>query len=264
MHLSATIFYMNYKKTKFSTISNILFFLSTTFCLVFLWCNYSTKNLKTSLFSSIIIVVSGTIILVPIVIYRHKKLTTKSEALAKLDNFKLSLAYSQSCKVINFIKEIFAFEVTKKLGQNHYLVDNKQDLFCIFSESISIDQLQEIISSRKTDSIILISLSKPKIPVTLKDIKIVCYDFDYLSKYADVGKTYLDDIALQKKPKYSLKDIVCIVFNKKRSKSYFWLGLVLLFSSLFTPFSTYYIIFSTLFLLLSLICRFSGLFRLSD
>lgn len=255
---------MNYKKTKLSTISNIIFFLSTTFCLVFLWCNYYTRNLKISLFSSIIIVVSIAFILIPIVILKQKKSKNNSEASLQLTKFKLSLQYSQESKIVDFIKEIFKYKSIKKLNHNHYLADNKQDIFLAMSESISDDKLREIISTRKTNSIVIFSLSNQQIPVTLQNIDIVFYDMEYLSKYAEIGKLYLEKIEPLKKPKYRLKDIVCIILNKKKSKSYFWLGIVLLFSSLFTPFSTYYIIFSTLFLLLSSICRFSGLFRLSD
>ena len=83
------------KKTRLSQISNIIFVICVIFCIFFLWCNYYTKNLKVTLFSSIIVSVSTLIILIPVVNFKNKKAKQKTNDLKSLENFELRLLYSK-------------------------------------------------------------------------------------------------------------------------------------------------------------------------
>lgn len=254
---------METKKTRLSQISNIIFVICVIFCIFFLWCNYYTKNLKVTLFSSIIVSVSTLIILIPVVNFKNKKTKQKTNNLKSLENFELRLLYSKETSLFNFVKNVLTIKTYSKVSNFHYTY-NKKDLYLILDKLIDESDFWKIIRDRKHEDIEVVCISKPKLTNSIKNLNILFWDLDFLKNYMELSPQFLDNIEQQKKPKYRLKDILCIVLNKSKAKSYFCFGLILLFSSLFTPFSTYYIIFSTIFFVLSTICRFSTLFKLSD
>ena len=251
------------KKTRLSQISNIIFVICVIFCIFFLWCNYYTKNLKVTLFSSIIVSVSTLIILIPVVNFKNKKAKQKTNDLKSLENFELRLLYSKETSLFNFVKNVLTIKTYTKVSNFHYTY-NKKDLYLILDKLIDESDFWKIIRDRKHEDIEVVCISKPKLTNSIKNLNILFWDLDFLKNYIELSPQFLDNIEQQKKPKYRIKDILCIVLNKSKAKSYFCFGLILLFSSLFTPFSTYYIIFSTIFFVLSTICRFSTLFKLSD
>ena len=238
------------KKTRLSQISNIIFVICVIFCIFFLWCNYYTKNLKVTLFSSIIVSVSTLIILIPVVNFKNKKAKQKTND-------------SKETSLFNFVKNVLTIKTYTKVSNFHYTY-NKKDLYLILDKLVDESDFLKIIRDRKHEDIEVVCISKPKLTNSIKNLNILFWDLDFLKNYIELSPQFLDNIKQQKKPKYRLKDILCIVLNKSKAKSYFCFGLILLFSSLFTPFSTYYIIFSTIFFVLSTICRFSTIFKLSD
>lgn len=248
---------MNTKTTKLSKISNTLFLSSIIFCLFFLWCNYYTKNLKLSLISSIIVFFAFLIIYIPIKLAVSQKKTNKKKEIEKFDNFKLQLQYSKSSNILKLIEKELNINNYQKISDNHFFVNNSFDIYIYTSVHTPVEN---IIQNRISDNIYILCLEKISIPVHINNINITILDSVYLFKLldSDIPNT-LDKVITIKKPKYRLKDIVCIVLCREKSRNYFWLGVLLLFSSLFTPFSTYYIIFATILFILSLISRFNSI-----
>ena len=136
------------------------------------------------------------------------------------------------------------------------------DLFICLQENISPNDIQSIYQNRETNEIIIVCLSKFDLLYNIENMNVTFLDLQSLYLfYQENNINTLLCVNQIKKPKYRIKDIFCIVLNKEKSKSYFWLGIVLLFSSLFTPFSTYYIVVSTILFLLSLFSRFNKIFN---
>ena len=253
---------METKSTKFSKISNTIFLTSIIFCLFFLWCNFYSKSLKLSFFGSIIISICFLIIYLLIGNYLNKRRTKSIEKSNSIEKFKLNLMYSPINNVLNLLKLMLNFKSKKELEQNHFLLDNQKDLFIILQENISQNNIQSIYQNRQTNDIIVVCLSKFDLPFNIENMSVAFLDLQSLYLFCQENNmNTLLCVNQIKKPKYRVKDIFCIVLNKEKSKSYFWLGIVLLFSSLFTPFSTYYIAVSTIIFLLSLFSRFNKIFN---
>ena len=58
-----------------------------------------------------------------------------------------------------------------------------------------------------------------------------------------------------KSPKLTLKEIAKNFFLPQKSKSYFFCGLILIFSSIILPCHIYYLVFGTALLIFSILCR---------
>ncbi len=253
---------MNTKTTKLSQISNAIFFASIIFCLFFLWCNYYIKSIKISFISSIIVFVAFLVIYVPIKNLFTKKKTKSKLELESFNNFKLQLQLSQCDCIVNLLKSYLQISSHKKLNSNHYLINNSFDLFICTEENLEPTKIYNCIQNRVTNKIKVLTLEPLTIPFELKNVEIEVINSEQIYKYSkDNNINTLEQINLKKKQKYRLKDIICVVLCKEKSKNYWWLGFLLLFSSLFTPFSTYYIIFSTILFVLALVSRFDFIFK---
>lgn len=256
---------MNIKTTKLSKISNIIFCGTISFCLFFLWCNYYTKNIRISFFSAIIAMLATIIIATLITIKLVKNSKLQSDSDNAYNNFRIRFSYSKIRSKLLLLKNIINFSSYKKISDYHYLIDKSSDLYFFEDSDTNIDYLQ-ILQTHNTNNIIIVCSKISSCELDCSDINLTYFEtkkiYDLLksTQNEQLINKYLDNIKLKNKPKYRLKDIICIVLNKQKSKSYFWLGFVLLFSSLFTPFSNYYIIVATIMFLLAIISRFSNLF----
>ncbi len=55
--------------------------------------------------------------------------------------------------------------------------------------------------------------------------------------------------------KSNFKDLLSMVFARSKAKSYFFCGLILIFSSIILPYHFYYLVFGSMLLLFSIICK---------
>lgn len=246
---------MKTKKSILSTISNILFVATIMFCVTFVWTNYYTRKMSLSVISSSIITLSFLCICIPLSILKTKKLKVKNVNLQNLEDFKTTLRFQKSSQIIDYLEIIMGYKTISKIDSYHYIADNSKDVFICFQDNFNI---YKIYSERQFDCIDIFCIENIAIPIQIKDLTYNLYNAEFLFNL-DNSKI-LSPVVTAKKAKFSLKDIFCIILDKKKSKNYFWLAIILLFSSLFTPFSNYYIISSSILFILSLLARFSKLF----
>ncbi len=248
---------METKVRKFSYLSNFIFLASTMFCLAFLWCNYYIKNIKISLISSIIITISILIISISIKQMRGKKLQLKKSNAQAFENFKLHLQYCQNSEILEIICCPQILNKLQAKSPYHYHT-NIFDIFIL----LNTDDIFKAFNERTTNNIIIVTNRNVDIPFRLENLQIKLVNENELYALAKEKDLKFGVLVNHKKTKkYSPKDVLCILLCKEKSKSYFSFALLLLFSSLFTPFGTYYIIFSTFFFVLSLFCRFNKFFN---
>lgn len=252
---------MDFKSSHFSKVSNTIFLASIIFCLFFLWCNYCTKNINISFISSIIVFVAFLIIYIPIKIHHENKKKSLKSNKSKFEYFKLQLQYTQIEYILLFLKDYLKIDKCEHVSYNHYYINDSFDLYiCLFNDNDFL--LSNIFSCRKSSLIKILSPEIFDIPISIENVNIEFINLNELYKYSEQNNIeYLTKININKKPKYSPKDLLCIVLCKEKSKNYFWLGVLLLFSSLFTPYSTYYIVFSSILFIMSLISRFNFPFQ---
>lgn len=248
---------METKVRKLSQLSNFIFFASVIFCLAFLWCNYSVKNIKISLISSIIITISILIITLSIKQIKSKNSHIKKSNAQAFENFKLNLQYCKNSEILNIICCPQIANALQSKSPHHYHT-NVFDIFIL----INTDDICKAYNERTTNNIIIITNRNIQIPVHSESLQIkVIDDNDLFILTKEKNFKFQNQFNNKKTKKYSLKDILCILLCKAKSKSYFGFALLLLFGSLFTPFSTYYIVFSSVFFALSLFSRFNIYFN---
>lgn len=251
---------MNFKSSQFSKISNTIFFASVIFCLFFLWCNYYTKNINISFISSIIVFFAFLIIYIPLKIHCENKKNNLKSNKSKFEYFKLQLQYTQTENILLFLKDYLKIDKCEHVSNNHYFINETFDLYIVFPDNNNF-QISSIFSSRKSHQIKILSNEIFNIPISIENVNIEFIDLKELYNNTINNVKYLAKVNINKKPKYSLKDLLCIILCKEKSKSYFGLGVLLLFSSLFTPYSTYYIVFSSILFIMSLISHFNFPFQ---
>jgi len=249
------------KKTKFSQISNVIFLTTSIFILFFIWVNYYTRNLTRSIFSAILVTITFLILYTicnKVKINRNQKTLSKT---ARLDNLCNTLLYEKS-DIINqqIIDHLFPNSHFQKLSTNHYIIDNQDVYFCFDPNPITISQIATLIQNRTTDNLILYCIRhNNELPLPSN----ICINIYTINDIIDKIESPLTNkiISIQNKPKLRLKDILCVVCNSSRSKGYLGFGTLLIISSLFTPFSTYYIITGTILIIMSIFSRFNKIFN---
>ena len=75
---------------------------------------------------------------------------------------------------------------------------------------------------------------------------------DYFSKYQIFPDNSKIDTSITK---LRFKDILNNMFIPQKAKSYFFCGLILIFSSIILPYHIYYIVFGSLLLIFSILCK---------
>lgn len=249
------------KKTKFSQISNVIFLTTSIFILFFIWVNYYTRNLSQSILSAILVTITFLILYTvwnKVKINRHQKNLSKT---ARLDTLCNTLLYEKS-DIINqqIIDQLFPNTPFQKLSSTHYLIDNQDVFFCFDANPITISQITTFIQNRVTDNLIVFCIRYNKDLPLPSNISVSIYTADNIIDKIESPLTN-KFINIQNKPKLRLKDILCVVCNSSKSKGYLGFGTLLIISSLFTPFSTYYIITGTILIIMSIFSRFNKIFN---
>lgn len=250
--------------THISKISNILFLIISIFCLFFLWCNYYIKDLRLSLISSIIVIVAFLIIYLPI--YYIKQIKTSNTKLKSKEIKQLidNLTYSQDSEILSIFLSILDKSNIINIKSNKHIITNNEDIFLLFDHTTQIEQdFYGLLKSRDTNKIKVYCISKPNNIPNITNTQISFIEINEIYQLFKQNNIYFkENIIIPSKTKFNLTLILNSTLNRSKSRSYLTFGILLLFSSLFTPFSNYYIIMSTILILLSIISRFNCKFNI--
>lgn len=205
-------------------------------------------------------------------VFSFKKLSSKSKKL-RLDRAQKQerdLAISQlnlytlqeQTKLFEKLLEKLGYKVENKRGVLK-LPDKNVAIFCKFGfDYLTKTDIVKIFNSINAKESAYILCEK-----VLPDIKEFANRFDDRIKTVDVNEIYkaLSDNELlpktkfsftQKKTKFSV--VIKSLFEKKKAKTHFYLGLTFLLTSYIVPIKIYYVIFGCIFLTISLICFLYG------
>lgn len=250
-------------KTYFSKISNAIFLIFSILILSFIWLNYYLRNFKISLISSILI--TSVLSIGYFIFQTIKTKSSKSKLLnSKIkENIASSLIYSTHKDNIDLICELFDI-VCLKVIDNHHIISQNADIFIFFEkEQLEQENLVAFLKNRQTNTLQIFCINSCNPNLDLKGIKIEIFTIDDITpKAVTQNNAILHYECFEKKPKLKLKNYLCIILNKDRSKGYFSFGILLLVSSLFTIYHTYYIVMGTILLLLSIYSKFNSRFNI--
>ena len=252
---------MNYSKSKLSKISNIIFLNISIFIIFFLWCNFYIRNFRLSIISSFLAIIAFAIIFFPI--YLHKTKISKNSKInrQKFLDFVNNILIMNNAEICTFLSTHLNFEEYTKISNTHITTKNK-DIFFIFSDEkiFECDFLRNF-KNRISDNIQIYCFKKLNIDNIYKNVNIEFIEIDKLYKTLLKSNTEIPNKYKFEKTKISFTEIFKGIFNKSKSRGYFMYGLLILFTSMFTPYNIYYIIFSTLLFLLSIFSRFNHLYN---
>ena len=254
---------MDIKQTHLSKISNTIFLIGIIFFINFIWINYYLKNINKSIISSITISLTFCIVFFIIKKIVTNKKRNSLDTKNNIEHLKKQLLFGKDNEILPHICKAFeSFDLTP-INNNHY-VDNKNNIdyyFMFFTPIINETDVIYIIKNAEYKNIKVFCIESTQFP-RIKNYTIEVFDTNKISKKLKEKNTFIDNyINIQKKPKLSINDIMCVVLNRKKSKQYFLFGILLIFTSLFSPYIIYYNVIGTLMLLLSLYSRFNKKFN---
>ena len=259
------------KESKFVKLIDRAFISFCLFLLLYAWINFYIRDLLSTFIISLILTSSITFI---IFLHLNNKVKSKSNlAAVQIDIDKNFLAFSllPENKKANLIKTILDREYMTKIEKNkvYYNLDNKR--ICISFLNKDIENQNDLIYAINEltlsgiDKICLVTniINKNVETQLLNNIEIEIIDktklyTDYFLKY----QIYPDKTNLiEKNDKINLAKILSNILDERRAKNYFFVGLILVFSSIIIPFRTYYLICASIFLCLAIACKIIPLFR---
>lgn len=254
---------MNSKTTLFSKISNNIFLLTSIFCLFFLWSNIYTKNILKSLYCSLIVIIAFSIIYYPIKFKKTKNKNNNKNSIQKKEYTKIQFLFGNNQKIINFLIKLFQIKDFLTITDTHIVLSEENlDAFFFFNSNLAEKDIHFVYKNTINQNIKIFCLEYDNTFTKLKNFNLEIIDFEKIYNNCVTNNSYFDlNIDIKKTTKYNFKDILCITLSKDRSKSYFWLAILLLFSSLFTPYNIYYIVFSSILFILAIYSKFNKLFN---
>lgn len=255
---------MNYKQTYLSKITNTIYLITSVLILSFIWINFYLHNLQIAVTASVIITITFCLLYFLLHQFIKNRKNNILNQQKNLENLKNQILYGNDRDTIDKLLIAFNISDTQYTNSPNHLFNNqnKQDYYFLFeTECINNEQLISIYKNRKFNEIHIFCINHGITSIP-SDITLKIHDLKSICNQLYISKTTIDNyIKLQKKPRIRAKDVFCTVFKRDRAKSYIGFGLLLIFSSLFTPFSTYYIIMGTILILLSIYCRFNKYFN---
>ncbi len=254
--------------SKFKIINLIdkLFVTITIFLIIFAWINFYIQNLWITFVLSLIFSSACVFVLYYFLDKSQQKENIKKDSISKInDNFLYFrlLSHEKKLSLLNSILSL-DYETSIINSTLTYSSVNKKHLVIIATNLEKIDQNE------------LINLLSEYSDIKIDCIDIICSDFDtnintkiFKDKEINlVNKTKLYNEFFKQHDLYpnsdnidksinKLKfiDILRAVFAPRKAKSYFFCGLILIFSSIILPYNTYYIIVGSMLLLFSIICK---------
>lgn len=252
------------------SIIDFLFKFAILFAINLIWSLYFIKTAWLSIFSSIII--SLLLLLLFWFISRKKqaKLLLSTKESQHLSDTKQSFIYMPQTEVLQFFLMLAKSKHTAVILKNYILINDSTVLIPHIKEKeISIDDVIELYNSVNRQSIkkiiILCNTYNASIETILENFETKTLVLNYNQTYFQLLKEYniFPPIkqAQNKKTKRTYKQLLGIIFNKKRTRSYVVSSLFIAFSSFFVPYRVYYLIIATILLIFALLCRLNFSFN---
>lgn len=260
-------------RSKFSYILDFIFKSVSVFVISFIWIRFFEHNI------TLIFIYSSIITLVVITLSTIRTIKKcKNENLSKLDfekkeNSIYQLNFYSQAQILTFFSSLLnsTYEVNKK---NDYLILKKEDekigVFLNFNfnntDAIFIKNIMNKINLNKFEKVFIYSNDYTKeckeLCSSISNVKFSCKNSDEVFKLMKQNNIFPKDKVQKQKPKKKNFNNFCsVLFNKSKTKTYFFTGLIFLISSIFMRYNIYYLIFTTLMFFLSMYSYFNKRFN---
>ena len=253
-------------KFKIINLLDKIFISVSVFLIIYAWINFYIRNLWSTFFLSIIFSSACVFVLYYFLNKKQEKINLNKKNTDKMNKCFLAFRLTPRKSKIDLLYQILSKENETKINNGilTYNKDNKKHIVIIAThiERINNNDLINLIDEFLDFDIDVIDIVcnsvceniKTKIFID-KEILLITKEklfIDYFSKY----QIYPDESKINTSiTKLKFKDILNGLFIPEKAKSYFFCGLILIFSSIILPYHLYYIIFGSLLLIFSIICK---------
>lgn len=253
-------------KFKFIKIIDSMFVAITLFLIIFAILQYFLKSIAMSSLISAFITFSSLFL---IKVYKNSRAEKNISPPSKeeLETFFINFLLLSNNEKLSLIQVLFKCGKDFKINKQkiEFYEENKKACVIINKSLYELNNLEIINLIQKNkkiyDKLILISNNFSS---NYKNIKLDFFgtEIKFLSAKDLLILSKKENLKISEKikinsEKISLKNIFKGFFSKSHSKSFFFGGFIFIFTSLITPFKTYYLIFGVLFLIFSIISRFN-------
>ncbi len=239
----------------------------------FVWANYYVRSFALALVISLTITALAEALIQLISAKRGKKYALTSAENKKIESISNAMIFAPYEQVISFYYNILKTKYCSVKKKDCIVVEYKGKkvtvvpLYSINGVPLnSLTEAIQIATRNNTNKLfvlgnyympecVTLASNITSIEVCLLDARDV---YTTLLKPNNYYPTWSVDVS---KPKLTSKDILAVVFNRTRAKGYLICGLILIFSSLFTPYNLYYVISSTILLFMAMYSYFNTTYR---
>ncbi len=253
-------------KFKIVNLFDKIFVSVSIFLIIYAWLNFYIRNLFSTFILSLIFSSAIIFVLYYFLNKKHERVKLSKKSTDEMNKSFLSFRLTPKKEKLDLLYQIFSREYETKLdnGILSYVKDDKNHIVLIATH---IDRINENE---------LINLVDEFVNLDFDVIDIICQDVsqninsnifidkkivfltkeklytDYFSKYSIFPDDSKIDTSITK---LKFRDILKNFFLPEKARSYFFCGLILIFSSIILPYHIYYILFGSTLLIFAIVCK---------
>ena len=253
-------------KFKIVNLFDKIFVSVSIFLIIYAWLNFYIRNLFSTFILSLIFSSAIIFVLYYFLNKKHERVKLSKKSTDEMNKSFLSFRLTPKKEKLDLLYQIFSREYETKLdnGILSYVKDEKKHIVLIATH---IDRINENE---------LINLVDEFVNLNFDVIDIICQDVsqninsnifidkkivfltkeklytDYFSKYSIFPDDSKIDTSITK---LKFRDILKNFFLPEKARSYFFCGLILIFSSIILPYHIYYILFGSTLLIFAIVCK---------
>lgn len=253
-------------KFKIINLFDKLFISISIFLIIYAWINFYVRNLWTTFFLSLIFSAACVFVLYYFLNKKQEKVELGKKNTDEMNKSFLVFRLTTRKQKMELLYNLLSKEFNTKLdnGILTYIKDEKKHLVIVathierISENDLINLVDEFLDIDVDVIDIICNDVNPNINSKIfvdKKITFITKQklyLDYFSKYQIFPDNSKIDTSITK---LRFKDILNNMFIPQKAKSYFFCGLILIFSSIILPYHIYYIVFGSLLLIFSILCK---------
>ena len=253
-------------KFKIINLFDKLFISISIFLIIYAWINFYVRNLWTTFFLSLIFSAACVFVLYYFLNKKQEKVELGKKNTDEMNKSFLVFRLTPRKQKMELLYNLLSKEFNTKLdnGILTYIKDEKKHLVIVathierISENDLINLVDEFLDIDVDVIDIICNDVNPNINSKIfvdKKITFITKQklyLDYFSKYQIFPDNSKIDTSITK---LRFKDILNNMFIPQKAKSYFFCGLILIFSSIILPYHIYYIVFGSLLLIFNILCK---------
>ena len=193
---------------------------------------------------------------------RYSKKQLKINEIKEIEKLKEQFSYASNTEIQHYLKKLFNAELNYKkeltINSKSTIINYNFDTPLLNTENIKTIYKQN--KNRKINKVIIICNDyNDECKNFIKNFQKIEYEImdvgDLYLNYI-IPQNYFPNFEVEKIPneKFSFTKFKKYAFNKRKAKTYFFCGIILLFSSYLVPLKMYYLTFSAIMFISSLLC----------